>query len=1141
MAMSRTRSKKTQQEQAWFVGVSRIADPVDKPARGDLLFSVMETRDSKQDIQPKGEAPDAPRSANTPRPPVDTAPEHPSGPTAREAQPTPDGQDNRDDQRGHDSNQQDRKSHHDHDGNVVNPNLLSHLMSMQNVSAANSLSSLLPEDMIEIVEEPEERPESLPAQIVSLDGRAVQVTAEGRIEAGAPVVGAHYEVVSVLGQGGMGVVCLARQQALGRNVALKLMRRPRPGDRKGRQRVARFISEAQMTGRLDHPNVVPVYNLAVDASGQPFYTMKMVPGTSWQDLLDPTKEEDSKQRKELEDKAASMTLEDHLAILDKVCNAVAYAHAKSVLHRDIKPANVMLGEFGEVLLADWGLAIAFGKQNPYVLDPKREVKLAGTPAYMAPEMARGHMDRIGPATDVYLLGGILYRLLVGEAPHSSNGNIVNAVRDAASGKVKAPWSFPDRQVDMELAAVCMKALATDMRDRYQTVPEFQQALSDYRTHSESLRITNNASQQLDELVALTTNHDRSAQSWTEACEPTQTHRKHDDTDARHDHGADVTSRRDGNAHESDTVHDGPAVASKEHVRTRKDDFERALLTVAARPMDDCEAAKAYALAGQSAGAFRQALALWTDNLRARRGLIQSLQLHFTIAVRQGDLTLARHALEELKQSLASSSVKTNTVDRHRMASMQERLDREVARTKSQRARMRWLRLLATSMTIAILAGLAIISYLLLRQARLVSRQNRLVRNNLVMSRQRVKAIHQALLLSDRLRRTSFAKTVATRAKVLSQYLRGIEQLDSQYAQIAGHILSMPANQVPYRPRTRAKRKGYYLDQDYASSRTRPDNMVADPRYGRAVSLSHGTVKLAPWAQRRRRLRKAALDDIWRLSRLSNLFASVHASRKDIVWTVFGTKTGALLSFPGFRRYGRHPDYDPTKRPWYRAGIRSGHPIWSRPHIDAAGHGVLVTCVQHFVRSGRIAGVVGIELTMKSIQEHLVEDDELGPTQQAQSTGTHQAARTTEKTKALSATRTTENTKALSAARTTENTKALSAARTTQTSRTITRALLLLRDGSILVDTTYWTGSTHWKKAFAMKHVYDLEPTLARYGADALAHRIPHNEAQVLHTQTGPVLAAYAPLGHPDWTLVVLSPESAQAVWNRAAQSSYQAR
>ena len=187
-----------------------------------------------------------------------------------------------------------------------------------------------------------------------------------------------YVVLDELGEGGMGTVHLARQVALGRNVALKQIHRKSGRDQSVRDE---FLMEAVLTGKLEHPNIVPVYEGGESPGGELFYSMKNIQGQPWDDLI------------------GTHTLDENLSILVDVCDAVAFAHAEGVIHRDLKPQNIMIGGFGEVLVLDWGMAVLA------TADEDVMTSAGGTPSYMAPEMVNPPYC-VGPRSDVYLLGGI---------------------------------------------------------------------------------------------------------------------------------------------------------------------------------------------------------------------------------------------------------------------------------------------------------------------------------------------------------------------------------------------------------------------------------------------------------------------------------------------------------------------------------------------------------------------------------------------------------------------------------------------------------------------------------------------------------------------------------------------------------------
>jgi tetratricopeptide (TPR) repeat protein len=251
----------------------------------------------------------------------------------------------------------------------------------------------------------------------------------GKAGAGADGELARYDLVQEVGQGGIGVVFRGRDQLLGRELAVKVLRadyRDKPDARH------RFIAEARVGSQLQHPAIVPVYELGRFGDGRPYFTMKLVEGHTLAALLhgraDPTQD-----------------LPRWLGIFEQVCQAVAYAHSKGVIHRDLKPANVMVGAFGEVQVVDWGFAKALAGGDPgdgagsEIRDPKSEINgvthsgvLLGTPAYMPPEQARGEAALIDRRADVFALGAMLCEILTGRPPYAG-GAADEVCRRAAAG------------------------------------------------------------------------------------------------------------------------------------------------------------------------------------------------------------------------------------------------------------------------------------------------------------------------------------------------------------------------------------------------------------------------------------------------------------------------------------------------------------------------------------------------------------------------------------------------------------------------------------------------------------------------------------------------------------------------------------
>ncbi len=278
-----------------------------------------------------------------------------------------------------------------------------------------------------------------------------------------------YELLDVIGQGGVGVVYSARQSSIDRQVAIKMLRQEYRSRDDHRDK---FLAEAVVTGELDHPNIVPIYDLGRSVNGELFYSMKKVEGTPWDRVI------------------AQKTQRENLDILMKVSDAVAFAHARGVIHRDLKPENVMLGSFGEVLVMDWGIALptaGFRKSS----NIKRSQAMGGTPAYMAPEMATGPIENITQAADVYLLGAILFEILVGQPPHYGT-DVMECVANASKNLILKTESTG------ELMDIASLAMSTIPRRRYRSVQDFQAAIRLYQSHIESITLSDNAQRDLDQ-------------------------------------------------------------------------------------------------------------------------------------------------------------------------------------------------------------------------------------------------------------------------------------------------------------------------------------------------------------------------------------------------------------------------------------------------------------------------------------------------------------------------------------------------------------------------------------------------------------------------------------------------------------------
>jgi serine/threonine-protein kinase len=261
----------------------------------------------------------------------------------------------------------------------------------------------------------------------------------------------------------MGRILLAYDRDFRRRVAVKVL----AVEHADRSRVARFLEEAQATAQLEHPNIAPVYDVGVERPGAPFFTMKWIRGKNLHEIVKTGR--------------ADYSLIQLVQILQQAAMGVHFAHSRGVIHRDLKPQNVMVGDYGEVLVVDWGLAKVLGRpQAAEEVDPARLVSteraaqgeaslegaIRGSPAYMAPEQAAGASDAIDARTDVYGLGCILYEILTGGPPHAGATAKV-ALGQARRGEVEPPSRRArGRDVPRELDAICLKALAPRQQDRF---------------------------------------------------------------------------------------------------------------------------------------------------------------------------------------------------------------------------------------------------------------------------------------------------------------------------------------------------------------------------------------------------------------------------------------------------------------------------------------------------------------------------------------------------------------------------------------------------------------------------------------------------------------------------------------------------
>lgn len=347
-----------------------------------------------------------------------------------------------------------------------------------------------------------------------------------------------YEIGQLIGRGGMGAVLEAEDASLQRKVAMKVLpQSDSSGD------VLRFINEARITGRLEHPHIVPVHTLGADEHGLPFYTMKLVRGSTLKEVLNALAHGE-------EEAVRTYPLSNLLTIYQKVCDGIRFAHSQKIIHRDLKPDNIMIGSYGEVLVMDWGLAkdISAGAPTPHgvasspddgatmgassaeTFEPSEARTLMGdilgTPQYMPPEQARGDIDVLDARADIYSLGAILYHILTLEPPVRA-GSKEQMLQQVRTGQITPPTEavqkrhsgrsrkssqksgpetdaeadaqpvpaaidtaqenalihlphLPAGHIPQSLEAVVLKALATHPEDRYASVDELQEEIAAYQ-------------------------------------------------------------------------------------------------------------------------------------------------------------------------------------------------------------------------------------------------------------------------------------------------------------------------------------------------------------------------------------------------------------------------------------------------------------------------------------------------------------------------------------------------------------------------------------------------------------------------------------------------------------------------------------
>jgi serine/threonine-protein kinase len=275
---------------------------------------------------------------------------------------------------------------------------------------------------------------------------------------------AHLRIFRELARGGMGRIHPATDRNLLRHVAMKRLDKDLAKEAFYRDG---FVAEAQMTGQLEHPNIVPVHELAIDqATGVPYFTMKLVQGVSFERWLrDPSRPLGSTER-----------LEAGLEIFVKVCDAIAYAHHRGVIHRDLKPENIMVAGFGQVYLMDWGLArLTRTRPASGKMAQMEAPGPVGTPGYMSPEQARGNPAEMDERSDVFGMGAVLYQIVSGRTPFGDHADPVEEVmrRSETGAVISIEQATSGVGVSKRLRDIVARATAARPADRYQNVVDLQ--------------------------------------------------------------------------------------------------------------------------------------------------------------------------------------------------------------------------------------------------------------------------------------------------------------------------------------------------------------------------------------------------------------------------------------------------------------------------------------------------------------------------------------------------------------------------------------------------------------------------------------------------------------------------------------------
>jgi serine/threonine-protein kinase len=324
----------------------------------------------------------------------------------------------------------------------------------------------------------------------------------GAVGSGALLESMRYDMFDVISEGAMGEVFVGRDRDLRRKVAIKVLKK----ELLSSPVMRRFITEAQVTAQLDHPNIIPIYSLEIDPDGNASFAMKLIHGKTLQEFMDETEKSYLMHHRRSTDK--EYALNNRLEIMLRVCDAMTYAHSRGVIHRDLKPQNIMIGEFREVYVMDWGISRvvaesegetddiqcvnAPGHPDDRFVGQTAIGQVVGTPRYMAPEQAKGLNHKLDARSDLYTLGIILYELVT--LKPARRGASITEMLDKCRTAELPPIShrFPAVRIPPELKAIIRKATARDPEDRYESVREFAADLRHFLRGEETLALPDNA-------------------------------------------------------------------------------------------------------------------------------------------------------------------------------------------------------------------------------------------------------------------------------------------------------------------------------------------------------------------------------------------------------------------------------------------------------------------------------------------------------------------------------------------------------------------------------------------------------------------------------------------------------------------------